>query len=71
VLKILHMQEALSATGKESAVQSLTLVKISKPGTAREFTANEVVDFSRDDFPTMFPRAGSYIWYRLPGPKNH
>ena len=49
----------------------LTLVKISKPGTAREFTANEVVDFSRDDFPTTFPPAGSYIRYRLPGPKNH
>jgi hypothetical protein len=45
----------------------LTLVRISKSGTVREFTANEVTDFSRKDFPTAFPRAGSYTWYRLPG----
>jgi hypothetical protein len=45
----------------------LTLVRISKPGTVREFTANEVADFSSDDFPTTFPRAGSYIWYRFRG----
>jgi hypothetical protein len=45
----------------------LTLVRISTPGTVREFTANEVADFSRDDFPTTFPRAGSYIWHRRPG----
>lgn len=46
----------------------LTLVKLSKLGTMREFTANEVADFSSNDFPTSFPRAGSYTWYRLSGP---
>jgi len=42
----------------------LTLQELSRTGEMRTFTAHEVADFSSDDFPTAFPPAGSYTWYR-------
>jgi len=43
----------------------LTLHLVDRVGTTMKFTANEVTDFSSRDFPTMFPLAGSYTWYRV------
>lgn len=42
----------------------LTLQEITADGNVRKFTESEVADFSSHDFPTTFPQAGSYTWYR-------
>jgi hypothetical protein len=44
----------------------LTLQKVSKSGTVRELTANQVADFASGDFPTTIDPAGAIylIWYR-------
>ena len=42
----------------------LTLHMVTRTGTVMKFTANEVTDFNSGDFPTTFPLAGSYTWYR-------